>query len=759
MRMNKRFYFRILLFQALVCLGLFAFAMVQYKNSEAVETSLFEWKSDYITFDNGWYVDESIVQTDETIDLLYGPYLQMDQGSYSVEIDYSCDSDQSCAITAQEGNDAFIKSGTARLSSRLKKVSYRFALTEHIDQLELVVKYNGQGALQIHNVAIRTNSVNMRKILTAVFFLFLLWDGCVLFQPFIRKNKNLILAIGFLTLLSSFPLFMRGILNGHDLTFHLLRIEGIAEEMRSHNFPVRISSLWMDGYGYPVSVFYGDILLYLPAFFRLIGFPVIAVYKMYLFFVNLIAVIIAYVCFYKIFSDKKTALLLAMAYTTAAYRFVNLYIRSAVGEFSAMLFLPILALALYRIYTEQGSEWKIYKRNAWILAAGMSGLICTHILSAEMACFVLILISVVLWKKTFCKKVLRVYVLAALETAALSAFFIIPFLDYYINEPVNVTSQVDEVVQKIQQEGAYLGQYFSFFQTMAGASLKHLPDRMGLTPGIVLMFALAAAAVLWIQKKDTPVIRFFMFFSMFLLFLASDLFPWDHLAQRWRWGVLLSQVQFPWRYIGAATVFLTLLLGFLLAYCRKRDACFFNNLYLGIIGICLFMSFFYTSDYVNHAYHMVEYYDAAELDTFSALYGGQYLKPGTDTQLFSGEVSGENVQELEITARDGCRMELYCKTTEKAGKVEVPMLYYKGYQITDETGKQYEIMPSANHVIQFAVSENFSGKIQIRFAEPWSWKIAEWISAVSFLYVCAAFIGYAAKKRRRLYASAVYNKI
>lgn len=57
--------------------------------------------------------------------------------------------------------------------------------------------------------------------------------------------------------------------------------------------------------------------------------------------------------------------------------------------------------------------------------------------------------------------------------------------------------------------------------------------------------------------------------------------------------------------------------------------------------MCLFMSFFYTSDYVDHAYHMVEYYDTAELDTFSALYGGQYLKPGTDTQLFHNEVKGK----------------------------------------------------------------------------------------------------------------------
>ncbi|KAI4452837.1 hypothetical protein C823_007422 [Eubacterium plexicaudatum ASF492] len=188
MKANKRFYF-LLLFQASVCLGLLFFTIMRYKSSRAIETSLAEWKSDDITFEDGWYVDESMVRTDETIDLLYGPYLKMDKGSYSVEIAYDCDNDQSCLMTAQEGNAAFIKSGLTRLSSRLKKISYRFTLTENIDNLELIVKYNGHGALRIHDISIRTNSVSTRRTLTAVFFLFLFWDGCVCFQTYIRKIR------------------------------------------------------------------------------------------------------------------------------------------------------------------------------------------------------------------------------------------------------------------------------------------------------------------------------------------------------------------------------------------------------------------------------------------------------------------------------------------------------------------------------------------------------------------------------------------
>lgn len=680
-------------------------------------------------------MDESIVQTNDMVNLLYGPYLRLKKGTYSVVIDYNCEIDQNCTVYAGEGNDVFIKSGMIRLSSRSKRAAYRFTLTEDIDNLEIIVKYNGQGAMSIHNITVWTNSVKMRRILAVVLLVFLLLDIGWIFQKRIVKNKNLILAIVFIVMLSSLPLLMKGMVGGHDINFHLLRIDGLAEEIRNGNFPVRISSLWMDGYGYPISIFYGDILLYFPAFLRVIGFPVITVYKIYILCVNLATVIISYICFNKIFLDKKIALLLSMVYATAGYRVVNIYVRSAVGEFSAMIFLPIIALALYRIYSDIDVEWKRYKWNAWILAAGMSGLVCTHILSTEMTIFVLILVCIALSKKTMCSKVLKIYLSAALKTVVLSSYFLIPFLDYYVNEKVNITEQVDEIIQKIQGGGAYIGQYFAFFQDIAGNSSNSLVGRMGLTPGPVLMLTLLAAMILCVYKKNIKEIMFFTFFSMLTLFIASNLFPWDHLAQNCELGIVLSQVQFPWRYIGIASIFLTMLLGFLLLYFGEKEALFRKNMYAMIAGSCIFMSFFYVSNYVDDASYMADYQDTAELDTYP-IYGGQYLKPDTDIELFSSELKGENIQEAEILARHGCRMELYCSTTDKTGSLEVPILNYKGYCVTDEYGKTYEILTGTNNVIKFEVAENFSGKIQVQFSEPWYWKLGEWISLLALVYFC-----------------------
>lgn len=65
----------------------------------------------------------------------------------------------------------------------------------------------------------------------------------------------------------SLPLMVRGISDNdyQDLRVHLMRIEGIADQLRLGHVPVRMQSVWLDGYGYPISIYYGDIFLYFPA--------------------------------------------------------------------------------------------------------------------------------------------------------------------------------------------------------------------------------------------------------------------------------------------------------------------------------------------------------------------------------------------------------------------------------------------------------------------------------------------------------------
>lgn len=550
-----------------------------------------------------------------------------------------------------------------------------------------------------------------------------------------NTDKNLLLVLGGITLSASLPLFVKGIYCGPDMPFHMMRIEGLAEEFRVGNIPPRLSSLWLGGYGYPVSVYYGDLLLYVFALLRILGIPVVYVYKLYVFFINAGTTVLSYACFQKIFGQRAVALVTAFAYVTAGYRIVNIYARCAVGEYSAMMFLPVIALAVYRIYTTDADEWKKYRENACLLALGMTGLIETHVLTTEMTCFTLILLGLFLWKKTFRRATICVYGLAVVETVLLSMHFVVPFLDYYLHVDVNVNHMVDDIISHNQFHGAYIGQYFAFFQSMFGGSDVDLSVRMSVTPGLILMLTLVMGVVLWVNNRLTKEAKVLTLFSLFMLFMASNLFVWDALAEHFRLGQLLAQVQYPWRYVGIAIIFLTMLLGSILCSLTVQwDRGSIRRLCLAVMGGCAFMSFFYMSDYSNGTQPLLYGYD---VDVFmEASIGTQeYLRYGTDYHMLTGGIYDENMREVSVLSRTGPVMELYCRAGDTDGAVEVPMLHYKGYWVTDEYGNDYDITDGTENVIRFSVPAGFAGKITIGFAEPWYWRIGELISVLAVLYL------------------------
>ena len=164
--------------------------------------------------------------------------------------------------------------------------------------------------------------------------------------------------LGGILFIVSLPEMISGFYDGHDMAFHLLRIEGIAQELKNGSFPARIHSLSLYGYGYPVSIFYGDILLYLPAMLRIVGVPVMSAYKVYILFINVLTMLISYFSFSKMFKNRNVAVLGTLIYVTSPYRMLDVYIRAAVGEYTAMMAYPLIALALYLIYTSDAADWK-----------------------------------------------------------------------------------------------------------------------------------------------------------------------------------------------------------------------------------------------------------------------------------------------------------------------------------------------------------------------------------------------------------------
>ena len=144
-----------------------------------------------------------------------------------------------------------------------------------------------------------------------------------------------------ITLLASYPLFYGMVGPGHDLNFHLYRIEGIKDGLLSGQFPVRLHPTHNNGYGYISSSVYPELFLYFPAFLRLLGASPVMAYHTFLILINAGTAWIMYVCARGISGSRYAGLLASVLYTLSTWRIINLYHRAAIGAALAMVFFPV----------------------------------------------------------------------------------------------------------------------------------------------------------------------------------------------------------------------------------------------------------------------------------------------------------------------------------------------------------------------------------------------------------------------------------
>lgn len=544
---------------------------------------------------------------------------------------------------------------------------------------------------------------------------------------------------------------------GQDLGFHLMRIEGIAEGLENGVFPVKMQGLWMEGYGYPVSVYYGDFLLYIPALLRLCGVPVVAAYKIFVALVNLGTGLLALYSFRKIFGDDRVALVCAAAYLTAGYRLLNLYVRAAAGEYCAMMFLPLLAAAVWEIYRGKPAGIRERFSMATLLALALSGLIGTHLLTTEMAGVVLLIVGLIFWKRTFSREVFPTLALACGETALLNLYFLVPFLDYYLHVPVYL-NRVMEGVKQIQEDGASLFQLLAFWASpfQRGDASTHLIA----TPGPLLLAVPVVGLILLFRRKLTRQTLLFWLGSLGLLLVSTCYFPWDFLAESSRVGQFLAQVQFPWRYVGPAALFLTLTLGRLFTRelpaerertgrrligaeetqtgkTRRRSRSLRRLLRVAAL-LCVLQSLLFAGQYVR-GYEPVFYSRRQDLDTCD-MGMIEYLRYPTEREELTGEPAGDGMERIEIRSRRGTETVLLCTAGDQGGTVEAPVLNYPGYHVVDEEGNEYNIRDGENNVICFDLPAGFSGEITIRFTEPWYWRAGECLSLATLVVIAVGAV-------------------
>ncbi len=562
-------------------------------------------------------------------------------------------------------------------------------------------------------------------------------------------EKTILFSLILLVALSSAPIFSFYLNGGGDLQFHLCRIEAIRQALLTGQFPVRISGYWNNGYGYASSVLYGEVFLYFPALLRIIGFSPQSAYKMYLLTANIFTCLSSYYCLKKICGERLSALMGTALYMLVPYRLSTLHLRAAVGEYTAMIFLPLVIYGLYLIYTQPGQERKengvVHSGWFW-LALGFTGLIQCHVISTFMAGLFTALVCVIKIRKTIRKDVWMQFVKAAVCTLLVNLWFVLPFLDY-MRFDYNVSGLSVHSRGRFASHAAFLSQMISFFPQGEGASIvtgkiwdTDYGTEMSYTLGGGMMLALVLYMVycFYYKEKDRkPAFREMANLQMGLcilsLLMATSWFPWDFLQQRsdliaW----ITGSIQFPWRFMTISSVtgaFVSALLIYELRRCGKKD--FFYGAIVSVGILTALSANYFLQDYEKKS--EADYITCNDINS-GWLGCAEYMPSGTDGTTLDGDrlQEGGGLAVQEYVRKEGV-VDLTCENTgDEETYVDVPILYYKGYTARETgTGERLMVLPADNKRVRVIIPAGYQGSFEVRFESPWYWRVSELISIVA----------------------------
>ncbi|MDQ3008192.1 MAG: hypothetical protein M3Q81_01195 [bacterium] len=393
-------------------------------------------------------------------------------------------------------------------------------------------------------------------------------------KSFNRRNVLISLILLLIWLAASWSLLHKGFFFIHDYV-HAARVAEMLRGVEDGQLPVRWSQHFGYGYGMPLFQFYAPLPYAVGAFFYWLGLDIILVLKLLFALANILTILGAYYLGKRLYTPL-AGLVVATAITLAPYRAVNLYVRGALSEIWGIMAMPWILLGIYLVIHQ--------KRWGWLL---LTLSIMALVLSHNLMTLVFLPLSVIFGLGVLLQKWLpqRInYRQLAGEVGQLAGSYLLA-----IGSTVffTVPALAEKDYTKI---GSILGGYFDFHLHFLylrqlitpywgyGGSAWGPDDGISFFLGAGQLLGTAAVAVMlifsiwrsqsakkhsvasslgqWIISNAAILVTLILLLYSLLMTTEKSVLLWDNIE-------LFSYIQFPWRWLASAVVFLGLGLGWL----------------------------------------------------------------------------------------------------------------------------------------------------------------------------------------------------
>lgn len=670
--------------------------------------------------------------------------------SYLYDLDNgggNCDDLTGVIQIISEDNQSKIRYNELSLNDGMDDKMDRFyvrSLTK-ISDVQLKVVFNGLGELYLSKIEIYELPVWRVIRLLGIILLFTFIDFCYyyFFTENKFKNKKIVAGLIITIVFSSLPLFTDFLFYGHDINFHIARILSLAQGIQSGNWISPIQTEMLNGHGYAAPLFYSQLFLYIPAILYVLSVPLYMCYKVYAFLINVVTCFVCYGSIKGMTKNKEIALIGTFLYTASAYRIANMYVRAAVGEYTAMVFFPLLVYGFAKIYTKE--EEKLTWRDGLPVVFGLTGLIQCHILSCELAALFIIILCVTLLKETFRLKRFITLCMTAIMTFMLNIGFIIPFLS-----SMTMNIRVNNKTYQMEEQGTYLMQVLGTFMTSGGESvdgmLNEMPLTIGmaLTIGMLLFLICCAKKYEWKIEKENIELRvgiICMFFATASIVMSLKFIPWDSLDNISELiARVFKMVQFPWRYLATATVFslfaTVMALKLLSTYKGKKIMCIAGGSMIAATIMCI--GLFYME--FGNSNGTITVYSVPDKGGYTGF--GEYMLEETR----EGDYNWRNIDTdysavgiSDYTYKDGVTNFNCINVSDVEQNIIVPLIKYDNYHAYDANNKELELTMGDNNRLGVIVPANYSGSVMIEYVIPTVWKVSYIISVIVFAGIIVVY--------------------
>lgn len=399
----------------------------------------------------------------------------------------------------------------------------------------------------------------------------------------------------------------------HDFT-HAGRIAEMTRALQDGHFPVRWVANFGYGYGMPLFQFYGPLPFYIGVVFYGLGLDVITSMKLLYLLVTAATVGGAYLLG-KQFFGRSGGLITAAALTLAPYRAVNLFVRGALNETWAMACIPWILLGVIWVFQQ--------RKNGWLLLTlSLTGLFLSHNITTMLFAPVFLIFSGGVLLSLIVSKAPQLYrrgrfrglnftrilwklLGSVLLAIGLSAFYLFPA--YLEKDLTLIDRTVFDSYFDYRLHFLYIRQFVTPFWGYGGSEWGP-NDGLSFFLGwgqLVAAGTLAGVALhrVWQQLRrrhsQFSSGKVMVLTGMFVTALVGSLYLSLLKSQPiWERVPFMAYIQFPWRWLAIAAVFLALLLGSISWYITRRLARVYTALLLVIFLAVGSLAYFRPSGYL-----------------------------------------------------------------------------------------------------------------------------------------------------------------